>query len=664
MRGRAVLVTLVLVALTTAAPSAAAEPLVSDPSGDVAVEPAGAALPDNAQTAAADLVSLEVVEGETDFTFTVGVAGLGQQGGTLTRYALAFTWGDALYQATFTRSQIDPTAEPLVRGALLRGGGEGFDEVAPLDVVADDSAGTFTFVVGKVYIVSLEGHSPVPGSQLTEVFVSSRGDFTFGPGQGARIADRMPDSGGAAITYTKGGEANGHLVLESQDPVRVSNGGATTFVYQAHLQNALDTDDEVILSVSDLPEGWSARVDSPILVPAADEKSVYALASIPFGHEHGGFSAFTLTAQSQRHPDVKATIRLGVLHTPIPQPAGHHAELYLHATPSDTGIFGTTFPGTTNTMNTLSDHADDVALAAANVRGGASWTIPLGPRLTMGMDFDVNQTGELVGAVVGRAQGEGTLAAELWLVRGGDDALLLGEAPPLALTLDLQTSTPFALTVTPTSESDYVPYAPGQNLELRLELDSTAPFNPQQPPALDVETFLLKLPLNEYNDIPTDPDGIVATVTLVAEGLVQKVARPGAVITYAWTVTNTGDETAAFEPSLAGVDAALATYAPEGALVLEAGASARLILAVDVPGGAAEGQVLEAILVVRSAADPSNLAIGRTLTTVGTGITGSADESEILREAQRRDDETPGAGLAALALAGALAALAARRGRR
>lgn len=649
---RKALLTLALLLSTLALPQTAAEAALTDKKGDVAATGGPAPLPDNPQTASADLVALEATEGDNDWAFTLQVASLAQPGGTLNRYFIDFTWDDASYRVSILRSRVDPTATPLLRAQLLRANGEEYEQLAALAPTADDAQGKISVSVGKVYVVSLEGHSPVPGSQLTDLVASARGDVTFG-GQGTRLEDRMPDTGAGALTYTKGGESNGHLVLESQDPVRISNGGATTFVYKAHLQNALETDDEVALRIEGLPEGWSATVESPQRVPAKEEAPVFAIASIPFAHEHGGFSNFTLVAESTSKPGIRATIRFGVLHTPIPQPAGHHAELYLHAEPSDTGLFGTAFPGTTNTMNTMSDHAADAEYASADRQGGLSWSIPLGPQLAMGLDFDLNKTGELAGSIMGRMTGGATLTGEVILVRGAQDAAKLADLAPATLTLDLQTPTAFTSVVTPTPEAEYIPYEPGQNFVLRLEVkpDSPAPCcNPQQPPALVVKDFRLALPLNEYHDTPTFEVGEESSITLAPEAATEKIGRPGTTVAYPWTATNRGQASATFEVAIAGTDASKATFAPEGDVTLGPGESRRIVLAVQVPPGAQSEEILEAILVVRQKDDPSNLALGRTTTTVG--VTGAVDdERQVLEDARSQGNDAPGLGLVAMLVA-------------
>src|SRR5207237_10261962 len=127
--------------------------------------------------------------------------------------------------------------------------------------------------------------------------------FDFSPTGGApagSVVDFMPNSGeGPKFTSVLGDIAQGHLALHTDDRVRVSNGGATTFIFQATVRNGASYADDVDLAVTDLPPAWNATVQTPVRVPADGEKPVTVLVSVPFAHVHGGFSSFNLTATTQ-----------------------------------------------------------------------------------------------------------------------------------------------------------------------------------------------------------------------------------------------------------------------------------------------------------------------------------------------------------------------------
>ena len=667
MRTTALVAACVLLALVPMVPSASADAAFEDPAGDVVAQPAGATVPDNPQVQATDLIRLTVVEAEHAWTFTIEVASYDQQGGTVNTYATDFTWDDANYRIFILRSRFDPTSEPLLRAQLQLADGEQYNKIIDLDVTENGNTLGVTF--DKLYIASLEGHAPVPGSELTDVVVTARGDLNFGNAAPVTLTDTL--EAGEPIVYTKGGTATGHIVLEPVNPVRISNGGSGTYVYTVHVQNLGDVEDTVEVTLTDIPEGWEARVHPQYAVPPQDEAPIVVVATLPFGHTHGGFSALTLHAKSLRDPSATASVQLGVVHTPIPQPAGHHGELYLHAVPADSGLFQTAAPGTINTLNTLGDHAEDEpeAYPDRNFGGGpeagpVAWRINLGPQLAMGLDFDVDGTGTLEGQLIGRANGAGELAAELWLIQGDQDKTLLATAPPAALTLDLQAPTDFAFTLTPTPESDFVPYEPGQNLQLRLTLTTESPCcPPQSSPTLVVEPFRMALPLNEYHEAPViNEEGreVIATLQVTPDGPIEKRGRPGSTMTYAYDLTNTANTPVDVRIETEGTGKEHQTVLPGLAFRLDAGANQRLLIGMKVPDDANDGEILEGVLVIRAADNPANLVVARTSTIVTRGEGALADESDVLAAAQGKD-ETPGPAFAlALAALGA-AALARRR---
>ena len=660
------LIMLLVTSLITLTPAASADAAFQDAAGDVMAQPAGAAPPDNPQVQSTDLLALDVLEGDYDWTFTLSVASFGQQGGTINTYTTDFTFDDATYRVWMLRSRFDPSSQPLLRAQLQLADGDQFNKIIDLDLVEEGSSLTVRFE--KLYIASLEGHAPTPGSELADVVVRSTADLGFGSVVPVQLVDTL--EGQAPIVYTKGGDANGHIVLEPANPVRISNGGSATFVYTVHVQNLGETEDTVQLSITDVPDGWTGKVYPQYTIPPGEEAPIVVIATLPFGHTHGGFSALTLLAKSTRDPAVTASVRLGVVHTPIPQPAGHHGELYLHAVPADSGAFQTAFPRTLATMNTLSDHSEDLpeATPTGDIQDGPQqgppvWRIDLGPQLAMGLDFDLERQGSVTGSLVGRTTGAGELSAELWLIQGDEDKALLATAPPAALTLDLQGATPFAFVLTPTPEADFVPYAPGQNLQLRLALTTESPCcPPQSQPGILTEGFEMKLGLNEYHEAPViNEEGaeVIATLEATADGAIEKRARPGTTMTYAYHVRNAGAEPVDVRIEVEGTAKEHLTVLPGLEWRLEPGATQRVLIGTRVPADANEGEILEGVLVIRAANDPANLVIARTSTVVSS-TDAAADESGILAEAQGTRDTPLGAALSVLAAA-VVARLARRR---
>jgi hypothetical protein len=654
-----------LAALLLAIPVAQAGAQFTDPAGDVAYSgPAPSTpIPALAPTESLDFLGLDVAEEDLAFNFVLKLQSLDQVSPQTIHYVVPFSWLDANYRIHLTRTRADPTATSNLAAALEQGDGSVYTRILDLEATEDTAAGTITFTLAKNNIISLQGHAPVFKSRLTNVTVASWTTLGFGDAT-SQLGDQMPDGQPGEILYELGGSANGHLTLEAPDPVRISNGGATTFVFQAHLQNTDSQDDAATMEVVGAPSNWEISVQAAQRVPAGDERPIFALVTIPFGHQHGGFSGFDLVATSSRDPSITASIRFGVLHTPIPFPAGHHPDVYLHAVADDTGALGDTFGTTTNTMNTIPPETDaPEAFARLLPDGTAAWDIPLGPALALGMDFDLARTGSVAFEVLGKRSGPATISAELLLVRGEEDLVTLAEAMTADIELDLQAATPVSFTVAPTAEADYIPYTPGPNLMLRIRL-TTAPGSPTPvpqaaTPAIVVGSFAMNLPLNEYADLPVWDPGIESTVRLVSEGPIERDALPGTTVTYTFTLTNNGDATDDLELGVAGNGASNSDFAPQGKVRLGAGESRQATVAVRVPSDMREGDRLEVILLARSENDPSNIALVRTATRA-TQDADNADEEQAFQDALDKKG-TPVPPLAAVLALGLALAMRRRR---
>ena len=666
MRAPLAAAAILLLAPLLPAPAGAAEGFLSDPKGDVAFDTPGAAVPaSHSQSDDVDLLSMELLETADDLEVVLAVAAFGQPM-SFSQYEVHFTWNDMPYTAVLRRNVVPALAEENTFAYLVNDDTERWDPVAYLEHSLDHATGTLRMTIPKAYVLDGADRMPLQGSSLTDVYVESQQDFALFAWSGS-LRDRMPDEGEASYAIRVGDVATGHLRLDADERVRVSNGGATTFVFQATLTNRGDAPDEVALTLEDVPDGWEGTVQSPVRLDGQGETVVTVLASVPFEHDHGGYSSFNLTARSQRDPAAMAVVRLGVLHTPIPQPAGHHSDLYLHAQRYNGGVFGTVFPWTGATMNTVSAHEDDAAEATpSGDDDGPVWHVPLSPGLRMGLDFDLSRTGTLVGSIMGHQKEEGTLSAELVLWRE-DEELVLATSDEAAVALDVNTAAPFKLTLTPTEDADYVPHQKDQNLALVLRLehpDGSPSFccMPGTMPGLQTSDFKMTLPLNEYHDRLRAQPQAARALDVVAVGAVEKSARPGTVVAYEFNVTNGGPD-GAYVFDLAGSDADLATLVPWGPVDMASGETRRATLAVTVPPDANEGEVFEALLFVRAQDDPSRMAIVRTLTTATYEDGATPDETGVLLAAQRDDQETPGAGALAALAALAGAAVAARRRR-
>ena len=676
MRVSAVAALVLLAALVPVPFASAAGALLEDAKGDVSMGAGfmGTEVPPVAATesaAHADLTSLAIVESEDALTFVVAVAGL--KGDPVSSfYSVQFSWGSqdyALSQNFFKSALLGTEGR---NGALFAVDDDEWNRVATLPPEVDVEKGTLTTVVPKVYVLDSEDRAPGRGDVLADVRVYAQSTAVPFGFFNLRYVDYMPDdeSGAASFTLQMGDFSEGSLRLGSPERVRVSNGGSTTFVFLATLANVGEREGEFELSLDDLPQGWNASVQSPVKVPPQSERTVAILASVPFAHDHGGFDAFNLTVQGKTDPASKGRMRFGVLHTPIPQPAGHHSDLYLHAAPRTSNAINDVVtlvdPYGHPTLSTAPEHEGEAPAATINDYSGTpSWIIALNPALRMGLDFDLERTGTLVGTLE-NVHGDATLAATLVLATEDGDEVVLAEAEPVAVKGSPNAQVPFAFTLVPTPESDYVPHALGQNMYLVMAYEGGPETLVGDPtlPRLPVEPFKLTLPLNEYHDRLTGVADAAAVLDLVAEGAVEKAGRPATIVTYAFTLKNGGAAEDRFEIDLAGSDSRHGEVVPRGVLALAAGESRRVTVAVSIPPNAAAGEELEVLLFAHGVDDPSKTAIARTKTKVSLGSDAVDDESSVLIAARQAENGTPGPGLALLALAAALAALVASRRRR
>lgn len=661
---------ILLASLVPANARAAEDALLTDPAGDATWAPTAAGVPlPGPPTAGADfargndLRALFVRESADALAFTVAVDSMqGEPQGTVTVTRLAF--GDReyrLWMSYFTGTMS--TSQGRAYASLQRLDGDAWSFVARLDdpdVKRD--AGTISASVPKVYLSDSASRTPGRGDALDVIDVVADANFVgLGIAQ-ARVRDEM--AGGVAVTMTLGDFSTGDLTMTSPDRVRVSNGGATTFVFRATLANGGERAHEMRLDVEDMPEGWQARVQPSVTLPPGEARTVALLVSVPFAHEHGGYSSLNLTATSATDAATQGRLRLGVVHTPIPQPTGHHPELYLHASNAYGGPLGAPFeaaqPSAWGWMNTLAEHDEDHPFVTPRADDGAlDWWIPLDPRLLVGLDFDLDALAKLEGEIQGGV-GDVEVEADLYYYRdtpSGGELILLARGSPTPLTLDRSSPQPFSLTLAPTPESDYIPYAPDTYLTLLVRIPGfgldTVMANPERP-RLVTQSFKLALPLHEYHDRLSGEAELSSSISIVAKGPVEKAGRGGSVLAYAFDVSGASGQSVVVD--LAGSDAHLARVAPSGALRLGDGAT-EMIVGVEIPVDAKPGEEYEVLLFVHAQDDPTKMAIARTKTRVAAqGDDAAADERATLLEAESRHAKTPAPGaLALLAVAAALA---------
>lgn len=652
------LAALVLAASLAPTPSAAEGPTLTDPEGDQQWVLGPAAVPVGMPVwKGGDFRSLSITEAKDTLTFDLQVTALDQQPAQSNSF-VAFNTGEVTYFVRYVYQAL-PGQEPSSFSALGTVSDKGVPRrVAFLEHAFDPATGLMRAIVPRAYLADEDGRIPLMGDELTDIFAQTLLIIPLPDGSRLETRDVMPDTGSGSFPITLGGEVSGHLRLFALDPVRVSNGEAGTFIYHLRAENHGDAPDEVAITTQDIPEGWEVRVEPLVQLKPGEAKEFVALVSIPFTHEHGEYASLKLTATSARDASARATSELGILHTPIPQPTGHHSELYLHPIEPFTGPLSSVQPFYAPLMTTESGHEEDMPYASPNYQeqgfSGWAWRVALDPSLQMGLDFDIERVGELTLGILGSAPGSGTVEIRVELERPGESPLQLVEPASAPVTLDHQTPSVATFQLVPTPESDYIAYKAGQNIQVIVLLtpDPTTLF--PKPPVLTTLDYKLTLPLNEYSDPVVSAEEAPGALTLVVEGAAERAGVRGASLVYPLTLTNRGEAEDTVRLELAGTDAQRAELIPAGEHRLAPGQVLPLTLGVTLPAGGNDGESLEVLVVARSQTDPTVTAIARTRSTIADA--GGADDTLVLAAARDASRDSPGAGLAlvALALVGAL----------
>ncbi|MHB1260662.1 MAG: hypothetical protein ACYC2H_02990 [Thermoplasmatota archaeon] len=566
--------------------------------------------------------------------------------------------------------------------------GEG-ERLALLQANTDVATRTFNTTVPWDLVIEPGGNSPNPGEPLRIVEAASAWTPTLlgtphnpfiisGAGAEALVTSdqaAFPDG-----TFLSVAGAVGDLSLATPLATRFSNGEATTMHWPVEVANHGTRDLDVTLTLAAL--GAEGRAPPGVRLGPGEAKVVNVYVTLPFAHEHGSMRSFTFTANSGAGDS--ATLRLGVDYPSIPQPAGHHPDLYLHG---DVEQIGGALPllghGWMNTAE------EDERSNAAHVGGeqgvcpgsgtqplggalewGTLWNFGLDPGLRMGLDGRLDQTASLDITLEGRAAvPAGKLYARLVLgARDFGTELNLFEDNESIIA-----STPIAATPGPSSagvhldlpmppELDLVP--PSRNNDVRLVLlfclDAPPPIGIAVAGASTFATLAdaqpysiltgghLHLPLEEYHDaIPVSGTG---------QGLALSVPDPVRRAAPGTTVL--------WQPSLEvsdGADGRLAVRlfgAAAGQADLLAPAnvpSTNTVLPVSivVPDEPA-GTLLDLLLDVTDEADPARSVALRLSVLVDP--TATADDASLAAGLEPQEKESPG--LPALALVGLMALVA------
>jgi hypothetical protein len=435
---------------------------------------------------------------------------------------------------------------------------------------------------------------------------------------------------------------SGPIQLSSPSPYVVSNGLATSYPMKLFVSNTKAQASDIHLRAADVPSGWQVTLPSSAIHLDPGKANITFVLTVPFRHQHGGLDQFVVEAVEGT--TVQASLDMGIVYTAIPQPAGHHNTLYIHS--------GVTGPY----MNTLSEDEADTGepYTKGPLDPGAVWRIPLEPNLASGLDFDLARTGTITVAFANRAPSQGMqLTGGLRVTGGGADLAVASLAFANSPDGQAMQQTQFTGTVAPLPEADLLPFTPGMQLVLDLELtDAAEQAITFLPPSL-LPGGELVLPLFDYHD---DIDGALATISGLAwnRTTVQVRAPPGGLAVVPLTLEALDGATHAVRIQVDSNPEGITQYRGEDLLVVKPSQRASGTVVVNVPGDAFDGQLLDAVVVAEDQAGSGALAVSRIAIVVDRTAPSGVDAGQ----AMEKESPSP---LFAVLGAMAIALLASRR---
>ncbi len=588
-------------------------------------------------------------------------------------YWFYFNYGERTYRivgVTDIRAPADDFLGPPQRAARLE---MAYDEdhfitagEAELDL--DFEQNQVRFTVDRVLI---RDHNEAPlgkGQVLSEFWGYSRSLGWGGlalPANNLRVeagppaySDEAPDFGAKGGSYeTVAGRQlrKGLLLAAAEDPVRWTNGEATTFVYYVRLFNQGGTELEVALSHERVDPSWQIAFSDRLTVPAHGAINVTFHVGIPFGHFHGKLHEFTVGFHTDDGAHW-AKQPLAVYWPTIPQPAGHHPQLWLHSkyqpreAPMESlgdrthGWLSAADPNTEGFDEQVPIRADIIEGPEADGRSNASWVLKLEPSLRMGLDFLLDKSG----------QGEITInfpvqvqdpKLQLDIVHLNKRTIIPKQTLAISAVSELPGTQTGAVTfsfpeLTAEREADLIRYAARADLEFRFDLSAILVGKGLENPEDYTPTILpgdstMVLPLREYHD-PLDTVFVTdaaVQVTVGPEGQEKKV-NPGKQAVFTFDLFYRGTFRSGFDIELSGINSEWARVLGDAHFDMDPGTTREVAVVIQPPTTASSGDY----------ADITIKAIGSVNAAVQAGIVvradviggqGIEDESELALEKEQ-----------------------------
>lgn len=467
-----------------------------------------------------DLWSLEIFESVDSIFFAVESAGRGTA-------TAGQTWDAARLDVRFRNGEIwyDVGTGIEISGVefseLRAREGNGGERVVGTPNLESDGAGMFTVEVPRDWLRDHNGAPPQKGTIFEElhmdahahstgVFLTDQDGNLFQP---IGIRDRMPDAGNVDyVVQTGGPSTTGLLQAEIPLPYRASNGGTALIAYEALLSHAGGATYEVEL----VNGNAEYTISYPETIFVEQNSSFQIFLETPDRHNHGGNEEITFKLTDLADSENSGLVTFGIHYLTIPQPAGHHSNIYFHSRAAPQPLLGS-FGGTSgivsfNTME-MDDLDENIAVSAGGLGSVAAfWDICLDPELRLGLQANRTKEGQVDISFSGGGAGTGTLT---WFLAPALDCAGNSGAETLAQSVVSGTfDGSFSFPIPPMDVRK--PYEKGMNMGFRMEIifdqPSTGPVNLVGGSGI--------LPLDEYYD--ERPAG------LTGDAIVQAAPEPEA----------------------------------------------------------------------------------------------------------------------------------------
>lgn len=583
----------------------------------------------------------------------------------------------------------------------------------PMETKASENG--YVFTVQKRLIFNENRVPGQFGTTLRNISASATqyyGGVFFVPGGdptgGITASDRTPSAIDQVFAFLRGSRSRGHLALFAQDPIRVSNGEATTIVFKVDLLNHNNQPMTVELGSKVPRPEWTVRTPALLKVDASSTVSFPVILALPFSHDHGKTVTFEVTAQALDDAGSGSSVELGVFWTDIPQPSAHHnGEQWFHSAPSDMqrlDALDPVFPLRAYWFNGIEKDPDPEA-DDANVQAffndyfaclfpgqnqlpscslppyfRFNWFFPLSPPLLLGLDFDLNRTGSMVFDIIPKLPASNArimvklLYCDPSAAPGGRftpgsfsnstcsayTTLLAQGVSGGTLASGVENHFEVPLNIEPTA--DYIPYKRGHNIGVQVIVDTDTPQNlifTEPRPEFVTKKAKIYLPLIEYHDPIDQAFENVGSLALESLSPFEKFVNPGKTTVFRFDVKNQALQAQRVRLEAQGVHAEWTTLVGPTEFELAPMENRTVTLAIRAPDDAQNEERAELFLVAQNVDDAAVVAVTRLRATVVTDPE-IEDEAGLIgaREAQA---DTPGPSAVVFLAALALLLLADRR---